>query len=513
MGIYPNMNVETADVCPRCGNAALSEFGVCLACVIASAARDAEVPEASGDAAEVRMFRGYEILREVGRGGMGVVFEARQIALNRKVALKVVLAGDLAGEETRRQFAREAEALARNRHPGVVPIYDFGEHDGRCFYAMQFIEGESLARRLRGTGPAFTPREAAVLIARVGRALDAVHRNGIVHLDVSPENVLLDAEGEPWLSDFGLACFMGETLPTRTYVIVGKPDYLSPELACGRRENLSPRSDIFSLGAMLYELLTGRRPFAADSALGTLDRVRSAEPVSFAGVAPRLDPDLETICRKSLEKAPKDRYSSAAEFADDLERWLRGEPILARPVPALEKGWKWIARHPLKAAFVSSLVLLVALPVLIVAYFYAVVVPETARSHPTVGRDFSVNGFIVGLDTGRVSRASMNFDTVSFRLRDRPALLYVTNVPTAASAWVAALRCQVMADTILTRDEARGPVVHPGERFIIAKRQRLDRAYYIAPLGWQGQDLLARAPNARFCITLLDPEERYPERP
>ena len=508
------MNAEGTRTCPRCGHAELSELGVCLVCAMSSLARESQPPPEAPLIEDRRTFQGYEILSEIGRGGMGVVFEAWQPALKRTVAIKVILAGDLASDETRLRFAREAEALAKNRHPGIVPIYDFGQSEGRCFFVMQLIRGQSLANRLKTGDPRipFSAPEAASLVAKLARALHGVHENGIVHLDVSPENILLDQDGEPWITDFGLACFLAESPQTRTYIVVGKPDYLSPELATAKRSEISPRCDVFSLGVVFYELLCGRRPFAAESALATLDRVRSENPTALSRGSQKVDRNLETICLKCLEKAPAHRYPNAKSLAEDLERWMRGEPILARPAPWTEQVWKWAARHPQKAALTAALVLLALVPAGIVAYFYAIVVPETARTHPTVGRDHNLNGFAMNLETGRLDRASMNFDTVSFRSRDRAAVLYFTNIPPDAVEWIASLRCQVMADIIGLPDEPRGPVVRQGDVFTIARRLRRDRAFYIAPSGWQGQDVLARAPNAHLCVTLLDEEPPWPDR-
>jgi len=280
--------------------------------------------------------KGYEILDELGRGGMGVVFKARQLELNRTVALKMILSGNLSTGEEIQRFRTEAEAAARLRHPNIVNVFDVGEHDGRCYFSMEYIDGPSLAARL-GAGPLPGP-EAARLLASIARAVHHAHSNQILHRDLKPSNVLLDADGQPHVTDFGLAKKMdGEGGQTRTGEIVGTPNYMPPEQAAGRVRDLTVRSDVYSLGAILYEMLTGRPPFQAESTMDTLMQVMEREPAPPRLLNANVDADLETICMKCLEKDPEARYESAAALADDLERYQRGDSIAARTFNVLDR--------------------------------------------------------------------------------------------------------------------------------------------------------------------------------
>jgi serine/threonine-protein kinase len=269
-----------------------------------------------------RVFGDYELLEELGRGGMGVLYKARQRDPERLVALKSALAGELATAEERARFLAEARMAARLNDARVVQIYDVGEQDGQLYFSMQYIEGTTLARRAAG-GP-LPPREAARIVAAVARAVHHAHENGVVHRDLKPSNVLLDHAGEPHVTDFGLARRVegGESL-TRTGAIVGTPSYMAPEQAEGSRG--TPASDIYSLGALLYHLLTGKPPFQAASLLDTLLLVREQDLVEPRRLNPKVDRDLEWICLKCLEKRPSDRYATAAELANHLEAFLSGE--------------------------------------------------------------------------------------------------------------------------------------------------------------------------------------------
>jgi WD40 repeat protein len=298
---------------------------------------------------------GYEILREVGRGGMGVVFEARQLALGRVVALKLILAGAHAGEDARGRFRAEAESIARLQHPHVVQIHEVGKQDGWDFYAMEWVEGGSLAARLDGTP--WPANKAAALVEKLARAMHAVHQEGVIHRDLKPGNVLLTSAGEPKIADFGLARRLDvDQGQTKTGAIVGTPSYLPPEQAAGRSEALSPRSDVYSLGAVLYELLTGRPPFKGQTPLDTLLQVRCDEPVPPSRLVPKCPRDLETICLKCLQKEPPRRYPTALALAEDLERFLNGAPISARPVGRPERVWRWARRNPSMAGLAAAVV-------------------------------------------------------------------------------------------------------------------------------------------------------------
>ncbi|MBX9579160.1 MAG: serine/threonine protein kinase, partial [Gemmataceae bacterium] len=287
---------------------------------------------------------GFEVLSELGRGGMGAVYLARQRPLNRLVALKVVLAGGRATDRQRARFLAEAEAVAAVRHPGVVEVYEYGTHDGQPFFALEYCEGGSLAAKLGGKP--LPAREAAALVERVARAVQAAHARGVVHRDLKPANVLLAADGAPKVSDFGLAkrADAGDGL-TATGEVLGTPSYMAPEQAAGDK-GVGPAADVWALGAVLYECLTGRPPFVGATTVDTLRLVLDADPVAVRRLAPGVPADLETVCLRCLEKAPARRPASAGELADELGRFLHGEPVRSRPVGPVERGWRWARRHP-----------------------------------------------------------------------------------------------------------------------------------------------------------------------
>ncbi len=291
---------------------------------------------------------GYRLDRELGRGGMGVVYLATQYGLNRSVALKMVLSGEHASATEKGRFLAEAEAVAAVRHPGVVQVFDFGTHDGRPYFALEYLSGGSLSERLNGTPLAAS--DAAKVVEAVGRAVQAVHDAGVIHRDLKPANILFDAAGLPKVTDFGLAR-KGDASLTATGAILGTPSYMAPEQAEGRKD-VGPAADVYALGAVLYECLTGRPPFRAASALETIHQVLKDEPVPPSRFTPKLPRDLETVALKCLNKDRRKRYATAGAMADDLTRYLNGEPILARPVSAVDRGWRWVKRNPLLAAVV-----------------------------------------------------------------------------------------------------------------------------------------------------------------
>jgi eukaryotic-like serine/threonine-protein kinase len=284
-----------------------------------------------------------------------VVYKARQVSLNRGVALKMILAGRLASVTQVERFRIEAEAAAYLDHPDIVTIFEVGEHRGQHYFTMKLVDGGSLARQVdRLVGE---PRSSAALMATVARAVHYAHQRGILHLDLKPANILLDAHGKPLVSDFGLAKRVGsDSSLTLAGVILGTPGYMAPEQASGRRGEVTTAADVYALGAILYELLTGKPPFRAETALATLWRVLEDEPPRPRFVNPGADRDLETIAMKCLDKNPVRRYASAEALAQDLERWLAGEPIDARPVGPLERAWLWFRRNPLLAGLAATVV-------------------------------------------------------------------------------------------------------------------------------------------------------------
>lgn len=324
---------------------------------------------------------GYEILGELGRGGMGVVYQARQLGLQRVVALKMILTGVRAEPKDLARFRAEAEAIARLQHPNIVQIYEVGEAAGRPYLVLEFVAGGSLAQKLQGKPQPV--QSAAKLLETLALAVHAAHAHGVIHRDLKPANILLQrsdlaAVGDtvtltldgasgasvfqaPKITDFGLAKFAGgdgveqpNVGPTATGEIVGTPDYMAPEQAMVPRQPIGPAADIYALGAILYELLTGRPPFTGDTPLATVLQVLHNEPLSVTSLRPNVPRDLETICLKCLRKDPRKRYSSAMELAEDLQRFLRDEPIHARPVMLLEKLWHWVRRHPVAAGLLAA---------------------------------------------------------------------------------------------------------------------------------------------------------------
>jgi serine/threonine protein kinase len=272
---------------------------------------------------------GYEVLAEVGRGAMGVVYKARQTGLNRLVALKMILAGPLAGPQLLDRFRKEAEAVARLGHPNIVHVYDFGERQGLPFFSMELAEGGSLKDRL-GSGP-LPPPEAARLVRTLAQAMHHAHQRDIVHRDLKPANVLLIPDGTPKVTDFGLAKHLDSSDgPTQSGVVLGTPSYMAPEQARGRTREVGPRTDVYALGAILYECLTGRPPFKGDTALDTLDQVVQRDPTPPSWLRPDVPADLESVCLKCLQKDPRHRYASALELADDLRRFLKCPPDQTR---------------------------------------------------------------------------------------------------------------------------------------------------------------------------------------
>jgi serine/threonine-protein kinase len=304
-------------------------------------------------------FGDYELLEQIGRGGQGVVFRARQKSLNRTVALKIIGLGQWATKAHLKRFRLEAEAAARLEHPGIVPIHEVGERDRSCYFSMKFVEGGQLdANPKREPMPI---RQAAELIAKVARIVHYAHEHGILHRDIKPGNILLDAKGEPHLTDFGLARLIeSQSSITQTLDVLGTPSYMAPEQAAGNNTAVSSTTDVYGLGAVLYQLLTGQPPFAGGTTYETIKLLLDNEPRQPRLLNPKIDRDLSTICLKCLEKDPNRRYSSAVVLAEDLERWLKHEPIHARHTGVFTRGRKCVQRNPATALSTASLVALAA---------------------------------------------------------------------------------------------------------------------------------------------------------
>jgi WD40 repeat protein/tetratricopeptide (TPR) repeat protein len=300
----------------------------------------------------------FRVRQVLGSGSFGTVYQAYDPELHRTVAVKVLRAGKYAGAQEQERFLREARSAAQLRHPGIVPVHEIAQGDGHSYIVSDYIDGLTLADLLTGRQPTF--RESAELVARIAEALEHAHRAGIVHRDVKPGNILLDRAGQPYIADFGLARRAeGEATVTHTGEVLGTPAYMPPEQAAGEHDQVDGRSDVYSLGVILYELLTGALPFRGNTRM-LLHQVLHDEPRGPRQLNDQVPRDLETICQKAMAKEPPRRYASAQELADDLRRWLEGKPILARPVGRLERAWRWCRRNPAVASLTAAVVALLA---------------------------------------------------------------------------------------------------------------------------------------------------------
>lgn len=335
--------------------------GLCPACLVTLALELPTTPNgevgaigSSSSLGKIRYFGDYELLEEIAHGGMGVVYKARQLSLNRIVAVKMLLAGHFASREFVQRFHEEAAAAANLQHPNIVAIHEVGEQDGQQYFSMDYVEGENLADLIRARP--VSANKAASYVRAIAEAIHYAHERGTLHRDLKPSNVLIDAFDQPRITDFGLAKRLHEESSlTVTGQALGSPGYMAPEQVTGKRDHVGVAADIYSLGAILYHLLTGRAPFWAETLEGTFALLLHNEPVSPRALNPGIPRDLETICLKCLEKEPQRRYPSAEALAKDLERWLDGQPIQARPVSQWERGLKWVKRRPVIAGLVLSL--------------------------------------------------------------------------------------------------------------------------------------------------------------
>ncbi|PYK23545.1 MAG: hypothetical protein DME59_16635, partial [Verrucomicrobia bacterium] len=359
------MRITTGTFCRKCGAAIPpnSPQHSCGACLLETGLGPDEPVAGGGDPGRpmpmLMDFGDYELLEQIGRGGQGVVFRARQKSLNRIVALKVIGLGHWATKAHLKRFRLEAEAAASLEHPGIVPIHDVGERDGSCYFSMKFIEGGQLDEVVKRTPMSI--RQAAELIAKLARIVHYAHEHGILHRDIKPGNILLDAKGEPHLTDFGLARLVeSESSVTQTLDVLGTPSYMAPEQAAGNNTAVSSNTDVYGLGAVLYQLLTGQPPFAGGTTYETIKLLLDTEPRQPRLLNPKIDRDLSTICLKCLEKHPERRYPSALALAEDLECWLKHEPIQARRTGVLTRARKWVRRKPTSALLAACLVVIAA---------------------------------------------------------------------------------------------------------------------------------------------------------
>src|SRR5438067_2406036 len=358
--------INASRVCAECGATVFADApqGVCSVCLFQTGL--ALLDDKDDKAVEPRIarmlkdFGDYELLEELGHGGQGVVYRARQKSLNRIVALKVIGLAHWATEAHVKRFRLEAEAAASLNHPCIVPIYEVGERDGACYFSMGLVEGgqlDAVAKR-----EPIPIRHAAKLIAKLARTVSYAHEHGILHRDIKPGNILLDAKGEPHLTDFGLARLVEtQSSVTRTTEVLGTPSYMAPEQAVGNNAGVTSATDIYGLGAVLYQLLTGHAPFAGGTTYETVRLVLDTEPRQPRLLNPKVDRDLNTICLKCLDKDPQRRYPSALALAEDIERWLKHEPIRARRTGLVTRGRKWVRRNP-SIAVMAAMFLAFAVP-------------------------------------------------------------------------------------------------------------------------------------------------------
>ncbi|PYK06087.1 MAG: hypothetical protein DME67_03535, partial [Verrucomicrobia bacterium] len=347
-------------MCAKCGATVFADSprGFCSVCLFKTGLGSLQDDLDGQEPSRIQMeFGDYQIIEEIGRGGEGVVYRARQKSLNRTVALKVIGLGKWSSTPHLKRFRHEAEAAASLEHPQIVPIYEIGERDGSCYFSMKFVEGGRLDE-VAQTEP-MSARRAAELLVKIARTVQFAHEHGILHRDIKPGNILLDKNGEPHLTDFGLARLIEqESTITNSFDVLGTPSYMAPEQAAGHTKELTAAADVYSLGAVFYQMLTGEPPFAGGTTYETIRLVLETEPRNPRTRSPKLDIDVATICLKCLEKNPANRYPTAKALAEDLERWLRHEPIQARRTGIFSRAGKWVRRNPAVTTLAAVIVAL-----------------------------------------------------------------------------------------------------------------------------------------------------------
>jgi tetratricopeptide (TPR) repeat protein len=427
----------------------------------------------SGAAAPGGSPDGYEILGELGRGGMGVVYKAQQTRLGRLVALKMILSGSHASSTDLERFRTEAKAIARLQHSHIVQIYEVGEHGGLPYFSLEFCGGGSLAHKMAGTP--LVPQEAAALVEKLAHAMQAAHDRGVIHRDLKPANVLLAEDGTPKITDFGLAKKLDEAGQTHTGVVIGTPSYMAPEQAEGKSKQLGPACDVYALGALLYDCLTGRPPFRAATSLDTLLQVVGQEPVPPSQLNAKVPRDLETICLKCLHKEPGKRYDTALELAKDLRRFQQGEPIVARPVGSVERAVKWVRRRPGAAALYAAL--LVGLMVVLAATLWYQAQQATATAEAAQRTATTAEGIRLRLDQAGQTRAQLHD-----ALRRRGGVQELLNQPARwqAQIHVARDQWQLAHDLAARAERAVDPALATALQELEKDLQRDEADYSLA---------------------------------
>jgi WD40 repeat protein len=435
-------------------------------------AGDFRGPDGDGAAAPggafPRPLGGYELLRELGRGGMGVVYQARQAGLGRLVALKMLLHAGHADEAQRERIRSEAQAVARLRHPHIVQVYEVGEHGGLPYFSLEFCEGGSLADRLAG-GP-LPPAEAARLVGAVAGAVQAAHGAGVVHRDLKPSNVLLLADGTPKVADFSLAKRLDQAGQTQTGAVLGTPSYMAPEQAGGKVKEVGPAADVYALGAVLYECLTGRPPFRGPTPVETVLQVLSDEPVPVRRLQPGVPRDLETVCHKCLQKEPHRRYPTARALADDLRAFGEGRPVAARPVGRAERAWRWCRRNPAVAGLLAAVAAALVLGA-VISWAFAVRAAASAR----LAREEKRQADLAREQADAKEREARESERQARGEKARAEwLLYASQMARAHREWETGNRSAAWQSLRATRPELRGWEY----RYVAALLSRDERIFY-----------------------------------